>query len=206
MSLWCRGFPDLTLPEMFRRLSLPELRQLALRGSRRSEPHIGLSFHPVWMRLECLDISTGTFSRASLADLLNSLPPTMRRLEITCSWTAEISFDDDTLAILTPSHDLSPRCPALQELIMKDYSTISDEALRSFIDGRMSSKFCSPLDRVEVQFGREMQFDILPGYGNLRTLDSASHSNIMRRIPRGFRLGRDCRFRHTWMRPLHTAT
>jgi hypothetical protein len=87
----------------------------------------------------------------------------MRRLEITCSWTAEISFDDDTLAILTPSHDLSPRCPALQELIMKDYSTISDEALRSFIDGRMSSEFCSPLDRVEVQFGREMQFDILPG-------------------------------------------
>jgi hypothetical protein len=87
----------------------------------------------------------------------------MRRLEITCLWTAEISFDDDTLAILTPSHDLSPRCPALQELIMKDHSTISDEALRSFIDGRMSSEFCSPLDRVEVQFGREMQFDILPG-------------------------------------------
>ncbi|KAJ7937449.1 hypothetical protein B0H13DRAFT_2418564, partial [Mycena leptocephala] len=163
MYLCCRGSPDLTLPEMFRRLSLPKLRQLVLRGYGRSEPHIGLSFRAVWMRLESLDISTDTFSRASLADLLNSLPPTMRRLDITCVWTAEISFDDDTFAILTPSHDRSPCCPALQELTIKQCYVISDEALWSFIDGRMSSEFCSPLERVEVRFGREMQFDILPG-------------------------------------------
>jgi hypothetical protein len=114
------------------------------------------------MRLECLDISTDTFSTASLADLLRALPPTMRRLEITCVWAAEISFNDDTFAILTPSHDPSPCCPALQELTIKECYVISDEALRSFIDGRMRSELCSPLERVEVQFGRERQFDILP--------------------------------------------
>ncbi|KAJ7865796.1 hypothetical protein B0H13DRAFT_1074348 [Mycena leptocephala] len=114
MHLECRSVPAFTFPRMFRRLSLPELRQFGLRGYSSPEFYGLLSFSSflaVSTRLESLNISTDTFSKASLADLFRGLPPTMQRLKITESWAPpgiDDTFDDDILAILTPSQDHPP--------------------------------------------------------------------------------------------------
>jgi hypothetical protein len=154
---------------MFRRLSLPELRQFGLRGYSSPESYSLLSFSSflaVSTRLESLNISTDTFSKASLADLFRGLPPTMQRLKITESWATpgiDDTFDDDILAILTPSQDHpSPCCPALQELTVRQCVAVSDTALLRLVSARMTAESCSPLRRVEVLFSRPREFDILP--------------------------------------------
>ncbi|KAJ7906828.1 hypothetical protein B0H13DRAFT_1716163 [Mycena leptocephala] len=171
MHLECRSVPAFTFPRMFRHLSLPRLRQFGLRGISSPESYPLLSFSSflaVSTRLESLNISTDTFSKASLAELFRGLPPTMQRLKILESWAPsgiDNSFDDDILAILTPSQDSdrpSPCCPALQELTIRQCITVSDTALLRLITARMTAVSCSPLQRVEVTFSRSREFDILP--------------------------------------------
>jgi hypothetical protein len=74
-------------------------------------------------------------------------------------------FDDDILTILTPSQDSdrpSPCCPTLQDLIIQQCITVLDTALLRLISARMTAESCSPLQRVEVTFSRQREFDILP--------------------------------------------
>jgi hypothetical protein len=169
LHLVCRGVPAFTLLHMFCRLSLPELRQFQLRGYSSSESQSIASFSSFLeasTRLESLDISTDTFSKVSLVGLLRRLPPSIQRLKIIYTWVppgTDITFDDDILAILTPSHDLpSPCCPTLRELIIRHSIAVSDVALLRFITARMTAESCTPLERVDASFGREMQIDILP--------------------------------------------
>jgi hypothetical protein len=89
MHLECRNIPAFTFPRMFRRLSLPRLRQFGLRGISSPESYPLLSFSSflaVSTRLESLNISTETFSKTSLAELFRGLPPTIQRLKILESW------------------------------------------------------------------------------------------------------------------------
>jgi hypothetical protein len=169
MHLSCRNIPAFTFPRIFRRLSLPELRQFGFRGISGPESNSLLSFSSflaVSTRLESLNISTDTFSKASLVHLFRGLPPTMQRLKIIESWAPlgiDITFDDDILALLTPSQDRSsPCCPALQELTIRQCVAVSDTALLRLISARMTAESCSPLQRVEVSFSRQKEFDILP--------------------------------------------
>ncbi|KAJ6594652.1 hypothetical protein B0H19DRAFT_1009675 [Mycena capillaripes] len=167
--LSCRGNSAYTLQQMFRRLSLPELRHVELRGYTNPESENATSFATflsVATRLESLDISTDTFSNASLTTLLRGLPPTMQRLEITHGWhteSIEAPLNDAILALLTPSHDLpSPCCPALRELLLRQCISISDAALLRLIEARMTADSCSTLERVEASFIRQRHDDILP--------------------------------------------
>ncbi|KAJ7865782.1 hypothetical protein B0H13DRAFT_2561802 [Mycena leptocephala] len=90
----------------------------------------------------------------------------MQRLKITESWAPpglDDTFDDDILAILTPSQDRpTPCCPALQELTVRQCVAVSDTALLRLIGARMTAESCSPLQRIEVLFSRPREFDILP--------------------------------------------
>ncbi|KAJ7657750.1 hypothetical protein DFH06DRAFT_1197054 [Mycena polygramma] len=169
MDLSCASTPASALPRMFRCLSLPGLRKFVLRGFSGPETHSTLSFSSFLTavtQLEILDISTDTFSKASLIELLRGLP-TIQRLEVQHAWVPPgmgLPFDDDILDILTPSRDESSHCcPALRELVMRQCMTsVSDAALLRLIDARMRVDSCSPLTRVDVAFWRERQVDILP--------------------------------------------
>ncbi|KAJ6458879.1 hypothetical protein C8R47DRAFT_1081544 [Mycena vitilis] len=160
--------PVSTLSRMFRRLSVHGLRKFVLRGFSAPETHNTLSFSSFLAavtQLEILDISTDTFSKASLIELLRGLP-TIQRLEVQHAWLpgVELPFDEDILDILTPSRDESSYCcPALRELVMRQCMTsVSDAALLRLIDARMRVDSCSSLTRVDVAFWRERQVDILP--------------------------------------------
>ncbi|KAJ6490235.1 hypothetical protein C8R47DRAFT_1123877 [Mycena vitilis] len=168
MDLSCASNAASTFPRMFRRLVVPGLRKFVFRGYSNPETHSSLSisfFLATVTRLETLDISTDTFSKASLTELLRGLP-TIRRLQVQHTWASpgrELAFEDDILDLLTPPHDHpSPCCPALQELIMRQCSAVSDAALLRLINARMTAASCSPLKRVDVEFCRERQVDILP--------------------------------------------
>jgi hypothetical protein len=175
MYLVCGGTPAITLHRMFGRLRFPELRAFGLRGFSGPESYNRLSFSSflaISTRLESLALLTDTFSKESLADLLRGLPPTMQRLEITDAnasqprWArpdAQDPLDDDLLGLLTPSHDLPTICcPALREFIIPQCDTVSDATLLRFITARMTSESCSPLERVDVLFSRQREFDIFP--------------------------------------------
>ncbi|KAJ7657786.1 hypothetical protein DFH06DRAFT_1197148 [Mycena polygramma] len=168
MDLSCASIPASTLPRMFRRLLVPGLRKFVLRGYSNPETYSSLSFSfflAAVTQLEMLDISTETFSKASLIELLRGLP-TIQRLQVQHAWVPpgmELAFDDDILDLLTPSHDQSsPCCPALRELVMRQCSSVADTALLRLINARMTVDSCSPLKRVDVAFWRERQVDILP--------------------------------------------
>ncbi|KAJ7633437.1 hypothetical protein DFH06DRAFT_1337297 [Mycena polygramma] len=185
MTLSCNTVPASTvLQRILQRLSLPVLRRISLRGysdprspSILSCPSL-LTFAP---RLEVLDISTDTFSKAFLADLLRGLP-TIQRLEIRDSWAVEPPLIY-ILELLAPSRDLtSPCCPALRELRLQQCSLASDEPLLDFITAKMTAGSCSPLRRVEASFPRARQVDILP---NLRQFsDDGFHISLQYLPPR----------------------
>ncbi|KAJ7782578.1 hypothetical protein DFH07DRAFT_791200 [Mycena maculata] len=163
LELSCIGIPAITLRRMFNRLSLPELRHFKLRGdSDPDSPHLlsFSSFLAVSTRLESVDIWTNTFSGASLVELLRGLPPTIVRLNITHIWAGPITLDEDILVILTASDNLPPCCPALRELLLSQCRDLSDAALMRFINCRMTSESCSPLERVEAEFMRESELDL----------------------------------------------
>ncbi|KAJ6526957.1 hypothetical protein DFH09DRAFT_1187206 [Mycena vulgaris] len=157
------GFPASTIPWFFSRLSLPGLQHFKLRGYCDVESH-GMpsfsSFLAASPRLERLDIATNTFSKESLIDLLRGLPHTLQQLQISPSGIDLV--DDDLLSILTPSsEDTAPCCPTLRVLVMEQCRMLSDAALMRFINFRMTTKSCTPLERVQVYFTREMELDLL---------------------------------------------
>ncbi|KAJ7782576.1 hypothetical protein DFH07DRAFT_949368 [Mycena maculata] len=168
LELLCVGSPAFTLRRMLNRLSLPELRHIKLQGHSDPQEFHLLSFSPflaVLARLESLNIWTDTFHKASLIDLLRGLPATVQRLKITNvrTWARPTAFDEDTLTLLTISDDLPPCCPALRELILSLFGDLPDAALFRLINSRMTTESCSPLDRVEAEFMREMELDITTG-------------------------------------------
>ncbi|KAJ6507441.1 hypothetical protein C8R47DRAFT_1101319 [Mycena vitilis] len=172
------------LQRIFHRLSLPVLRHISLCGySDPESPSISscpslLTFAP---RLEVLEISTNTFSKEFLEDLLRGLP-TIQRLEIRDSgaWELPLAY---ILGLLAPSHNLtSPCCPALRELYLQQCYVGPDELLLDFITARMTAGSCSPLRRVEASFLRARQVDILP---NLRQFsDDDFHISLQYPPPR----------------------
>ncbi|KAJ7633455.1 hypothetical protein DFH06DRAFT_1222851 [Mycena polygramma] len=186
MDLSCFGVPAFTLERLFSRLSLPKLRHFKLSGSS-SESHSTLSlssFLAVATQLESLEITTDTFSKASLIAFLRGLPPTLQRLAIAHGWIAPRPdpLYDEILAILTPSADEpSPCCPALREFCIRQCVQATDAALLRFIDGRMESG--SPLERVEASFFRQRQVDILPSLQ--RFVDGGLRVSLKYFPPRG---------------------
>ncbi|KAJ6594621.1 hypothetical protein B0H19DRAFT_1056875 [Mycena capillaripes] len=152
-----------TAPRLLERLSLPELHTFTLSGY--ADPQSSFSLAPffgLWARLESLTIGSNSFSKISLLDTLNHLPPTLRRLSILDiihggRQGIELGpLDDDVLAVLAIS------CAALETLNIIFCSAISDEALLKFIIARMTKGSRTALKRVEIQFIREMTIDILP--------------------------------------------
>ncbi|KAJ7141085.1 hypothetical protein C8R44DRAFT_762699 [Mycena epipterygia] len=176
-DLICVGAPLCTSNRVLNRLSFPDLRQFKLRGHAGppGDPH-GITSEPLASflaastRLERIDIESGMFAKSSLLHILRRLPSTIRCLQITdlahswhTSMAAEGALDDDVLTGFIPSSHLhTPYCPVLQELVITRCRMISDQALLGFINCRMSDQSFSPLTRVEVQFDREKQVDILP--------------------------------------------
>ncbi|KAJ7090874.1 hypothetical protein B0H15DRAFT_248071 [Mycena belliarum] len=160
-------FPAFTLREMFSRLALPDLRHFKLRGYCPEESQRMLSFSYLFdasQRLESLDISTDTFMKDSLLELFRSLPPTMLQLQISHAWSPSgvHPLNDDALAVLTPPlDDPAPTCPALRDLILVRCDALSDTALVRFVESRMASTHCSRLKRVQIQFTRQRQLDLL---------------------------------------------
>ncbi|KAJ6504434.1 hypothetical protein DFH09DRAFT_290191 [Mycena vulgaris] len=157
------------------RLSLPRMRNFTLRiypfgmpgGTQGPEASslllqlLGSSTH-----LETIDIDTVTFSKSSLVEILDSLPPTVLHLGLDDNprsddgwgWnqpTHSSELDDDVLQTLATA----PHCPALQTLYIRYSSTISDEGLLQFINTRMA---VFPLQRVQIEFSRPLQRDIMP--------------------------------------------
>ncbi|KAJ7782477.1 hypothetical protein DFH07DRAFT_909305 [Mycena maculata] len=164
IELVCGGNSTWTIQRMFKCLSLPGLRHVKL-GGYSSPDHEMLSishFLAVATQLEGLDIWANIFSKTSLIDLLRRLPHTIQQLKISQFWAPEPAVDDDILAILTPSDDLSSICcPALRELSLSQCVAFSDAALLRLITFRMTTESCAPLQHVEVQSStREMEFDL----------------------------------------------
>ncbi|KAJ7122031.1 hypothetical protein C8R43DRAFT_51110 [Mycena crocata] len=161
VDLLCIGAPLHTSGYLLSHLSLPGLRHFKLRGhgAPDSSPEsliasLGAS------RLDSIDFDSDIFSQPSMVGLLRSLPPSIRRLQIADHrWqsTTEGALNDGVLETL----NANMYCPALQDLIIADCRTLSDEALLRFIKFRMIDPSCTPLKRVEVYFSRERQMDIL---------------------------------------------
>ncbi|KAJ6507432.1 hypothetical protein C8R47DRAFT_966800 [Mycena vitilis] len=186
MDLSCFGVPAFTLERLFNRLSLPNLRHFKLSGSS-TEAHSTLSlssFLAVATQLESLEITTDTFSKASLIAFLRGLPPTVHRLSIAHGWIAPRPepLYDDILATLTPSAEQpSPCCPALREFCIRQCVQATDAALLRLIDGRMGSD--TPLERVHASFSRQRQVDILPSLQ--RFVDGGLRVSLKYSPPRG---------------------
>ncbi|KAJ7633459.1 hypothetical protein DFH06DRAFT_1337318 [Mycena polygramma] len=139
------------------RLSLPELRSFTLQGH--GEPQGGFSLAPFfaqWTRLETLNIGGNTFSKPILLDIMRSLPPTLRQLDIVDVTQGSASVDDDALTVLVSC------CPRLKSLVIKYCTMISDEAILQFILAKMTEKSGRVLKRVEFLFNRQRELDILP--------------------------------------------
>ncbi|KAJ7680993.1 hypothetical protein DFH06DRAFT_433882 [Mycena polygramma] len=166
-ELQCVGSPLHTSARLLNRLSLPNLRDLKLRGP--EEPNgttpadALLSSIAASTRLESISIDSDTFSRSSLIDFLGHLPLTLRRIHITepsHMWRpslADGALDDEVFAALDASPDGSRPCPVLEELIIHNCRKLSDEALLRFARERTPT-----LRLVNVRFDRERQTDILP--------------------------------------------
>ncbi|KAJ7031027.1 hypothetical protein C8F04DRAFT_1112057, partial [Mycena alexandri] len=140
LHLVCSGNLATLLRRIFKFLLVPQLRRFGFEGA-----------NP--------DLNTDSDSDFP-SFLAASKDPTMCRLEITLAW--DIAVSDDLLTLLTSSDVISPFCPALRELVIKQCRS-SDDALMHCLKSRLSSEFCERLEDVEVWFAREMQFDILPG-------------------------------------------
>jgi hypothetical protein len=109
-------------------------------------------------RLESISVDRTAFRGSSLINFLRSLPPTVRRLDITepmVGPSGDTLDDDDVFAALEA--DRPSLFPALEELVICHCYDFSDEALLRFVTSRVPT-----LKLVDVQFDRRMQVDILP--------------------------------------------
>ncbi|KAJ7134881.1 hypothetical protein C8R44DRAFT_849317 [Mycena epipterygia] len=173
LELCCAGSAPSTFALLFPRISLPSLRRFFLLGSPHEYGPDGLiaeldsvsqvSLSRFIAGSTCLE-SVGIdnmFPKSSLIQIIQSLPPTLKRLRI--KDTPVSSLDDDVLAVLTPGPGLPPfSCPALQELVINHACSISDTAVLQFITARMAVQPVTTLNVVEILFGTVMQRDILP--------------------------------------------
>ncbi|KAJ7742872.1 hypothetical protein B0H16DRAFT_1890175 [Mycena metata] len=155
---------------LFRRLSVPGLRDVDLCGHMENsfESHQFvlhfLAFLGISSCFESLTIDAQQLG-PSLIELLRGLPASTTCLRIAdCLYSWDLSttiglFDDDMLAVLTPTPENPGSCPALKKLHIIRCWAPSDAALLQFIHARMA---VSPrtLERVVIKFSREMQFDI----------------------------------------------
>ncbi|KAJ6594565.1 hypothetical protein B0H19DRAFT_1056835 [Mycena capillaripes] len=164
LILQCTGDPLQTSCHLLSRLSLPDLRDFTLRGQGGSQALPEDSFVSSLLastHLESISIETPTFSTSSLVNFLRGISPSVRRLRIMAQsdpWgPTHGGFDNDILDALTVSPDRPTLCPALQELLMPQCRKVSDEALLRCILSRMPT-----LRRVEANFDREKEIDILP--------------------------------------------
>ncbi|KAJ7512827.1 hypothetical protein B0H11DRAFT_1843221 [Mycena galericulata] len=149
-------------------LSLPGLKEftflmhLQLAAEHWSADEVGNLVHFLTnsLLLESLRIHIEQFSSLSWKEILRSLPPTLLRLHLDTAsnmWGGQSAFNDDVLELITPSSGLPTPCPALQDLRVEYRNEISDTALLRFIAARVPM-----LKRVQVDFNREIEFDILP--------------------------------------------
>ncbi|KAJ6600955.1 hypothetical protein DFH09DRAFT_1126326 [Mycena vulgaris] len=168
-----RGVGD-TFRLLLDNLFLPQLRKLTLRiyfprlhGQTQGSDTIPplLRFLASSTHLGTLDLDTATFSKSSLLEILDNLPPSVQHLRLDDNprldgWgppqTEYSGLDDDVLQAFATT----PYCPALQTLHIQSSSTISDGGLLNFITTRM---LVCPLRRVQIDFSREIQHDITPG-------------------------------------------
>ncbi|KAJ7725946.1 hypothetical protein B0H16DRAFT_1384123 [Mycena metata] len=147
---------------IFGSLSLPGLRHLVLH-SRMDDARVALNFPflVVSPQLESFESNFQVFNGHSVLDFIYVLPPTIQRLRFSGFPSLRV-FNDDTLRALTPTSDgLHVGCPALQELSLANCVNLSDAGLLNFITARMASQPVT-LRCVDIQFGREQQFDIRP--------------------------------------------
>ncbi|KAJ6562563.1 hypothetical protein B0H19DRAFT_1234134, partial [Mycena capillaripes] len=147
------------VPRLLEHLSLPQLRAFTLHGHADSQDSFSLApFFAFWTHLESLHIDSKTFSKSTLLDSIQNLPPSLQRLSIfDMSHEAQLaSLDDDVLAVLAPG------CPALKTVLINFCSAISDAALLKFITARMTGKYRTTLKHLQVRFNRHMRLDILP--------------------------------------------
>ncbi|KAJ7019210.1 hypothetical protein C8F04DRAFT_1148441 [Mycena alexandri] len=180
LELHCVGNMEPTVSFLLERISLPKLRSFTIRSSMDTQyPGSLAPFFARSANLETLEIDSMAFSRASLIESLLGLPPTLRRLGIhnlNNRWggiAAPPSLADETLAILTPAH-------GLQDLFINHCIDITDEALLRFVIARMSDPH-SMLLRIEVQFDRIMEADILPALKPF--IDSGLNVSITHLVP-----------------------
>ncbi|KAJ6507428.1 hypothetical protein C8R47DRAFT_966979 [Mycena vitilis] len=122
-------------PRLLNRLSLPGLRSFTLQGHGEPQEVFSLApFFAQWTRLETLNIGGNTFSKPILLEILRSLPPTLRQLDIINITQGSASVDDDALTILVSC------CPRLESLVIKFCTMISDEALLQFVLAKMTAE------------------------------------------------------------------
>ncbi|KAJ7762552.1 hypothetical protein B0H16DRAFT_1529192 [Mycena metata] len=145
-SLYIHITSDISLGSIVARLSVPALRHFDVRGSRigytTSDPKI----------VETIRIDAGMFSRhTSFADFLRGMPVTVQRLQIkdytgqALSGASFSHFDDDALALLTPSSDGSvASCPGLRELRVTD-------SLLHFLNARMAVQPPTLLSLLDIE-------------------------------------------------------
>ncbi|KAJ7234865.1 hypothetical protein B0H12DRAFT_152642 [Mycena haematopus] len=160
------------------RLSLPQLREFTMHGVNDQSP---ASFLSLCIRLETLRIDSNSFTKLTLQESLRALPPTVLHLTINdithgpSDVPLVASLDDDVLAVLTPAPGPSGdvACPLLETLTITHCCLISDAALLRFITARMAAasessghdpecSTTSALERVSIQFNRQMTLNILP--------------------------------------------
>ncbi|KAJ7765766.1 hypothetical protein B0H16DRAFT_1524304 [Mycena metata] len=170
------GSVNAAVPFLLDRLSLPGLRNFALRkpnvwivrdDGQHDPPHL---FHYIgrWNKLESLEINTILFSVTSWLQTIRGLPSTIRQLVIHDS---RIGPSIETaLKILTPLPEIPAQCPALEELVILRSHSLPEAALLRFIAARMQGVSPPTLRRVKVALDREMEVDILP---NLREFIAA---------------------------------
>ncbi|KAF8128308.1 hypothetical protein K438DRAFT_916302 [Mycena galopus ATCC 62051] len=155
--------PLQTSGRLLSRLSMPDLQDFELHGYHRP-PHIGstsdadtlASALAASTRLKSVNIDTAIFSTLCFLEFLRSLPPTVQCFQFTGpgGWAV---LDDDVFKELEASPDRTTPLPGLEELTVTDCHEVSDEMLLRFIVSRTPT-----LRRINLQFNRQRQVDILP--------------------------------------------
>ncbi|KAJ7022051.1 hypothetical protein C8F04DRAFT_1139261 [Mycena alexandri] len=171
LHLTCSGNPAAILRRIFEFLVVAQLKHLGIQGHGNPDSDSDSdtnfpAFHAASKEFESFSIHSTVLPRQAFFAVLRSLPPTLRRLELTLS--SDFAVSDGVLALLTPSEDavVSPFCPASRELVMKHCSS-SNDALMHCIKSRMSAVSYESLEQVKVWFTREMPSDILPDLRDL---------------------------------------
>ncbi|KAJ7467481.1 hypothetical protein FB451DRAFT_1560684 [Mycena latifolia] len=161
LELQSYGTLSLMIPELFNRLSLPQLQNLTLCGSfaPASEnisygPLLAAAPHVENLHLDIMAIVSWT----ALANFLRDLPPALPYLEITQYFKnvpirQSATLDDKIFESLIPSPEFPTPCPELRVLKIAYPCSISDETLIRFIKSRT-------LKRVALSFQRAMDLDI----------------------------------------------